>query len=335
MTGTRGKGQTEGDVKIWRIAVGVLITLTAAAAGGCVMLRPDIPFAALEAKYANGQSRFMDLPGGVRLHYRDQGNPNGPSIVMVHGFAASLDAWEPWVARLGNDYRIVTLDLPGHGLTRAPSTYVISLDRCADLVDVVADRLKLGRYVVVGNSMGGGVAWGLALRHPDHVRGLVLVDSVGLPEARRDRGSPLVFKIMASPAGRLLLRHMDTRPLAERGLRSAYVDPSLVTPALIDRYVDLSRAPGHRSILLNGQGPGSGPKITAETFKHIRIPTLVMHGEADTVIPVAAGRRLADAIPGARLITYPGVGHVPMEQIPDQSARDLRSFLQRLDAGTS
>jgi pimeloyl-ACP methyl ester carboxylesterase len=318
--------------RLWWIACGALIVVTAAAAGGCAMLSPDIPFATLEARYANAHSRYMDLPGGLHVHYRDQGNPRGPPIVMIHGFAASLDAWEPWVARLGNDYRIVTLDLPGHGLTRAPSTYVISLDRYADLVDTVAGRLQLGPYVVVGNSMGGGAAWDLALRHPEHLRGLVLVDSVGWPAPERSRGAPLLFTIMASPVGRLLLRHMDTRPYAEQGLRSAYVDPALVTTALVDRYVDLSRAPGHRSILLNGEGPRGEPAVTAATFGSIRVPTLVMHGEADALIPVAAGRALAGAIPGARLITYPGVGHVPMEQIPDRSARDLRSFLEELDA---
>jgi pimeloyl-ACP methyl ester carboxylesterase len=272
----------------------------------------------------------MDLPGGLHVHYRDQGNHEGLPIVMVHGFSASLHAWEPWVARLGGDYRIVSLDLPGHGLTRAPSTYVASLDRYADVVDSVAQRLRLGPYVVVGNSMGGGAAWSLALRHPDHVRGLVLVDSIGLPSSQRNEKTPLIFKILANPVGRMVLRNMDTRGFAERGLRSAYVDQSLVTPALIDRYVDLSRAPGHRSILLNGQQDG-GPPITAETFKAIHVPTLVMHGEADSVIPVGAGRALAQAIPGAKLITYPGVGHVPMEQIPDRSSDDLRAFLRGLE----
>jgi pimeloyl-ACP methyl ester carboxylesterase len=310
--------------------MGAAIVLAGLAVAGCVMFSPDIPFATLEAKYANAQSRFMDLPGGLHVHYRDQGNPNGPPIVMVHGFSASLHAWEPWVARLGGTYRIVTLDLPGHGLTRAPSTYIVSLDRYADVIDTVARRLNLGPYVVVGNSMGGGAAWSLALRHPDHLRGLVLVDSVGWPSPRQNKGSPLIFKILANPVGRMVLRNMDTRGLAERGLRAAYVDQSLVTPALIDRYVDLSRAPGHRSILLNGQ-EREGPPITAETFRAIRTPTLVMHGEADTVIPVAAGRGLASAIPGAKLITYPGVGHVPMEQIPDRSAEDLRSFMQSLN----
>jgi len=314
------------------IVLGGLAAIAILAVAGFVALqRPDIPFATLEARYANSASRFMDLPGGLRVHYRDQGNPKGPPIVMVHGFSASLHAWEPWVARLGRDYRIVTLDLPGHGLTRAPASYRTSMDGFAEVIDSLAQRLRLGRYVVVGNSMGGGAAWDLALGHPDHLRGLVLVDSVGWPMPGRNAGSPLIFKILAHPVGRALLRNLDTRPLAESGLKAAYVDRSLVTPALVDRYVDLSRAPGHRDILLNGQDRGAAP-VTAATFKAIRTPTLVMHGEADALIPVAAGRALAAAIPGARLITYAGVGHVPMEQIPDRSAEDLRAFMQSLPA---
>lgn len=314
-----------------RISWAAAFAVIALSVTGCGIFSPDIPFARLEAKYANSQSRFMDLPGGLHVHYRDQGARDGETIVMVHGFSASLHAWEPWIARLGDRYRIVTLDLPGHGLTRAPSTYVTSSERYADVIDALAGRLHLDSYVVVGNSMGGGAAWRLALRHPAHVRALVLVDSVGWPTPDRNGRTPLIFKILANPVGRWALRNIDTRDLAEKGLRSAYVDQSLVTPDLIDRYVDLSRAPGHRAILLNGQERG-GPAVTAETFKAIHVPTLVMHGEADTVIPVAAGRALAAAIPGARLITYPGVGHVPMEQIPAQSAADLRSFMQSLDA---
>jgi len=130
-----------------------------------------------------------------------------------------------------------------------------------------------------------------------------------------------------------VLRNIDTRPLAESGLKTAYVDPALVTPALVDRYVELSRAPGHRDILLNGQGRPRAA-MTADGFKAIAVPTLIMHGEADKLIPVASSRALAAVIPGAKLVTYKGVGHVPMEQIPDQSAADLRAFLAGLPAET-
>jgi pimeloyl-ACP methyl ester carboxylesterase len=311
----------------WRIVAGAALLLAIVAAGS-LMFRADIPFSTLEAKYANGQSRFMDLPGAARVHYRDQGRRDGPVIVMIHGYSASLDAWEPWVARLKDRYRIVTLDLPGHGLTRAPSTYALSLPRYAQLVDTVATTLGLGPYVVVGNSMGGGVAWTLALSRPDRVRALVLVDSIGLPAPPSGKPMPFLFKVLATPLGKMLLRVLDTRPWAVDGLKSAYVDPALVTPALIDRYVELSLAPGHRSILLNGDE--NAAPVTVNTFKAIRAPTLVLHGDADAIIPVASGRALAAAIPGARFIDYPRVGHVPMEQIPDRSAQDLDAFIQGL-----
>lgn len=316
--------------RVGLIMLGFAFFCTVLIVAGLLLWRPDIPFDRLEAKYANAQSRFLDLPGGLHIHYRDQGVRNGPPIVMIHGYSAALQAWEPWVARLGDRYRIITLDLPGHGLTRAPDTYVASLDRYADVVDAVTERLKLGPYVVVGNSMGGGVAWTLALTQPNRLRGLVLVDSVGWPSPQDGGGSSLLYKALASPVGLWALKNLDTRWYAQSSLRAAYVEPSLVTPALIDRYVDLSRGPGHRTILLN-IAPSGGAPVTAETLKRIKAPTLVMQGEADAIIPEAVGKALAAAIPGAKLVTYPGVGHVPMEQIPDLSAHDLRVFLQTVD----
>jgi pimeloyl-ACP methyl ester carboxylesterase len=250
---------------------------------------------------------------------------------MVHGYSASLHAWEPWVARLGDRYRIVTLDLPGHGLTRAPSDYIASLDRYAEVVDEVAQRLGLGPYVIVGNSMGGGVAWTLALKHPSRVRALVLVDSIGWPSPQGEAGSSsLMYKMLASPMGLWALKNLDTRWYAAGSLKAAYVDPQVATPALIDRYIDLSRGPGHRAILLNIK-PSDGVPVTEQTLHAIKAPTLVMHGESDVIVPLSVGQALAHAIPGAQLVTYAGVGHVPMEQSPDRSARDLKTFLDALD----
>ncbi|MDP3491266.1 MAG: alpha/beta hydrolase [Phenylobacterium sp.] len=308
----------------------VMLGLAGLCLSACVA--GDIPYAELEARYGSEASRYMDLPGDLRVHYRDEGNPEAEiTLVMVHGFAASLHAWEPWVERLEGDYRLVSLDLPGHGLTRAPDGYQSSPEGQVAVVDAVATRLGLPPFVLTGNSMGGGVAWRYALAHPQKVRGLVLVNAAGWPEATEGEGDsrPLVFKLLENPAGRMVLRNLDPRPLAGRGLRQAYGDEALVTPALIDRYVELARAPGHRAILTDPRRRSADP-VTPETFAAITAPTLVMVGALDQVIPAARGAGFAQGVPGSRLITYADGGHVPMEQLPDRTVQDLRTFLTGL-----
>lgn len=306
----------------------LLAGLAALSLSACIAR--DIPYATLEARYASPASRYMDLPGDLRIHYRDEGPREGPTLVLVHGFSASLHAWDPWVQRLTNEYRIITLDLPGHGLTRAPQGYQAATERSVAVVDQLTRQLGVGRFVLAGNSMGGAVAWNYALAHPDRLRGLVLVDAAGWPDPDRDReGSPAVFKLLGNPVGRMILRNADPGLMAEKGLKQAYGDERLVTPQLVTRYVELARAPGHRAILTSGRSRPSTP-VTPQTFRAIRAPTLVMTGEKDALIPAAHARGFAQAIPGAKLVTYPEGGHVPMEQLPDQTATDLRAFLQTL-----
>lgn len=289
----------------------------------------DLSYAELEAKYASPASRYLDLPDGVRVHYRDQGQRDGQPLVLLHGFSASLHTWEPWVRELGDDYRIVSLDLPGHGLTRTPDGYALSTAGNVAVVQGVARALELDPFVLAGNSMGGAVAWNYAIAHPDRLRGLVLVNAAGWPRSEAPDSQPLAFRLMGNPIGRALLKNLNPRPVAGPGLKDAYLDERLVTKAVVDRYVDFARAPGRRALLL---APREAPRTPTrpETFAAITTPTLVIHGDEDRLIPVADGRALAGAIPGARLITYPKVGHIPMEQIAERSAADVRSFVESL-----
>jgi pimeloyl-ACP methyl ester carboxylesterase len=286
------------------------------------MRRPDIPYATLEARYGYADSRYMDLPDGVRAHYRDLGPRDAPVIVLVHGFAASTHAWDGWVKPLSKDYRVVMLDLPGHGLTRTGDHYVVRPDSLEAAIDGVTRGLGLTRFTLAGHSMGGEVAWTYALDHADRVQRLVLIDASGWPN--EGLGGGMVFKFLSNPVGRRVLKEIEIRPLMTQALRSAYVDPKLVTPALVERYVDLGRAPGHRDIML-GQRPrrvASAPDLSA-----VHVPTLIVFGQEDRVIPPADGQKFRQAIPGATLILYPGVGHVPMEQIPERSVSDLKAWL--------
>lgn len=301
-------------------ALGLILVL--ATLGWLLLQRPDIPYATLQARYGYPDSQFMDLPGGVRVHYRDVGPRDAPAIVLVHGFAASTHAWDGWVRALSGDYRVVVLDLPGHGLTLTADGYLVRPDGFETVVDDLTHRLDLTRFTLGGNSMGGEVAWTYALDHPDRVERLVLVDAAGWPTP--GRGGGMIFKFLNHPVGRRVLKDIEIRPLMAQALRSAYLDPRLVTPALVDRYVDLARAPGHREILL---GPRPHRTASAEDLSRIHVPTLVMFGQDDRLIPSADAEKFHKAIPAATLVLYPGVGHLPMEQIPERSAADLKAWL--------
>jgi pimeloyl-ACP methyl ester carboxylesterase len=319
---------------VLRLAGGAAaIVVVLAVIGFFTMSRADIPYATLQARYGTPADRFLDLPNGVRIHYRDQGDPNGEPIVLVHGFAASLYDWQDWAQRLDGHYRVISLDLPGHGLTSAPKGYRPHMDDLVGTVDALTTRLGVKHFVLVGNSMGGGVAWNYALQHPDRLDGLVLEDSVPPPypasQAPKSRSNVIIFNLLQVPLLRGLLTHIDLTPLVRQGLETAFVDKSLVTPALIRRYSDFSRAPGHRAILLALQdGPRPDSVAINAALGKLTVPTLVMHGKQDMLIRWWEGRRTANAIPGATFILYDGVGHVPMEQIPDKSAADLDGWIK-------
>lgn len=310
--------------KVFIIVLGILILLAGAA---WLKLRgPDIPFETLEAKYAGASSHFVDLPGGYHVHYLEAGDPSQPLLVLLHGFADSFTTWEGWVRELAPKYHIISLDFPGHGLTRAPADTSLSGDSLADFVDSFAKELALPKFAVAGNSMGGGVAWQLAVRHPGRVAALILVDAAGFPNDKPPAGEPLAFKILRYKIGRTVLSKIDNRPLIEQGLKADVHDKTLITPFIVDRWAELQRAPGHRLILMGvNMRPQSGS--TAELLAIIHVPTLILWGESDPLIEPAAAHKFAAAIPGAKLITYPNVGHLPQFEIPQRSAADVAQFL--------
>mgnify|MGYP000083941078 CR=1 FL=1 len=294
----------------------------------CAPFSRDIPYATLESRYASGASQYADLSDGVRMHYRVHGPEAAPVLVLVHGFGASVHTWEPWVERLQSHYRIVSVDLPGHGLTRAPSDYSFSAGSNAELIEELTQRLNVRRFTFFGHSMGGAVAVRYALAHPEKLDALVLVAAAAWPrEQQRSGSTPLAFQLLRNPLGRALLSYANPRLFAERGLVSAYHDRSMVRDEVVDRYVDLARAPGHRALLSSDRNNRGDPPLRPEDFAGIAIATLVIHGEDDRIISVEDSRALAAAVPGAQLTIYPDTGHMPMEEAPDQSAADLRAFL--------
>lgn len=310
-----------------------LIVLAGGAVVGAYYLykKDDVSYAELEQRYATQPSKFVDLPSGIRVHFRDQGNPLGRTLVLVHGFAVSLETWEPWVKQLSGDYRMVTLDLPAHGLTRSPPGYVPSVIKYADLVAEFAALIGLDKYTLVGHSMGGHTAWLLALRHPEKLDALVLLDAGGWFDLRAVQDLPPAFRVVNDERLAPYLANLDPRPLLKNGLEAAFVDKSMVTNGMVDRYADLARAPGNRTMLgtlMRSSDPES--LATKEKLMAISVPTLILWGDKDAVVPMSDAQKFKEAIPNSSVIIYQNVGHLPQEESAEKSARDLKSFLDGL-----
>jgi pimeloyl-ACP methyl ester carboxylesterase len=312
----------------FRVVVVALIVLIGTGIGGWLWLRaPDLTYQELESRYADKSSHFIDLSGDVRLHYKDEGR--GPLIVLVHGFGDNFGSWDGWAAALKDRYRVIRIDLPGHGLTRAPATTRIDPEGFADLVAEFATKAGLPKFAVTGNSLGGAVAWELAVRHPEHLKALILVDAAGFASTTLSKNPPLAFRILQYEWGRAILKTIDNKPLIRDSLKGEVGNPAVITDALINRWADVQRAPGHRDILLSG--PLAGKGAASETVLNaLRLPTLVLWGEKDPLITLDAGKRFAAAIPGAQLKVYAGVGHLPQIEIPVASAHDVAAFLARI-----
>lgn len=308
-------------------------------AGWFALKRPDIPYAELEAKYAVDGAKYADLGEGLKVRYLERGPADAPVILLVHGYTSSLESWLPWMTELAADHRVIAIDLPGHGLTRAPADWEASPAAYAALIERFAANRKLGKFVVAGESMGGWAAWEYALIHPERLNGLVLIDSSGWPDERpetRAKNDSFVIRALHNPLGRSLLLPLDPTTSLRNGLIASFEDDRLVTEAMITRYADMYRAPGHREMLTDLLVNWTQwPMATPQRLAALRVPTLILHGEKDLLVPIEHARLFDQAIPDSRLIVYQGVGHIPPEEAPQRTAADVKAFIGALKLGAA
>jgi pimeloyl-ACP methyl ester carboxylesterase len=310
----------------------VVLTIVAVLAAGWLALRrADIPYDTLETAYSLPQTQFMTLDDGLKVHFTDTGPSDRSTLVLIHGFSSSLHTWNDWRDSLDADYRVITIDLPGHGLTRAYEDGKAGIELFADVVHEVTQKRGADRFTIAGNSMGGNTAWSYAVKYPETVEGLILVDASGWAADDEDEDNgPLIFKLLRNPLARTLLKDLDMTSMTKSGLEDSYTDQSFVTDELVERYVSLSRAPGHRATLL-GIMAGERTPATAEAMATIKVPTLIMWGRDDNLIPVSSAQKFADTIENSKLVIYDNVGHLPQEEVATQSIADVRAFMNEVE----
>jgi pimeloyl-ACP methyl ester carboxylesterase len=282
---------------------------------------PDRRRADLEAEYAQPPSQFIDV-AGIRLHVRDTGPKSAPALIFLHGFGSSLQTWEDWARDLETDHRVIRYDLPGFGLTGADPTADYSDHRSIAVLLALMDQLRITRATIVGNSMGGRIAWTFAALNPKRTDKLVLVSPDGFASPGLAYGTqskaPLMIRALPYVLPSFMLRD---------SLAPAFANAEVLTQALFTRYRDMMLAPGVRQAIVDRMNQmvlvDPVPLLNA-----IQLPTLLMWGQNDGMIPFRNSADYLRALPNATLAALPGVGHIPQEEAPTTVAI-VRKFLDR------
>jgi pimeloyl-ACP methyl ester carboxylesterase len=302
-----------GRILLWSAA----LLLLALAALALWLYAPDKPRAALEAAYPGEYRTVL----GLRLRYRDTGPRDAPALILLHGFGSSLDTWEPWAKALSAKYRVIRLDLPGFGLTGPDPTGDYSDERTLAILAALMDHLALPKAALIGNSLGGRFAWEFAASYPQRVSKLVLISPDGFASPGFEYGKapqvPLMLEAMPWVGPRSLIR---------ANLAPAWAHPEALPDTVLERYRDMLLAPGVRRAILDRtrQTVLTDP---APRLRRITVPTLLLWGEQDQMIPVRNAQDYLRLLPQARLVRLPGMGHVPFEESPTAALAPLERFL--------
>ncbi len=308
------------------LAFSILLLLALVIGVSLCFCKADIPVSELKEKYTNSDSRFKKV-NGMEIHYRVSGT--GDPLVLLHGSGSSLHTWDKWVNILAKDFKVITLDLPAFGLTGPHPDGDYSMEAYSVVLDRFLQKLDIDSFYLAGNSFGGYIAWTYALNHPHKVRKLALLNSSGYPR-KQTKGSPLIYKLANNPLASRLLMKCTPRSLVEKSIKETFVNQELVTEKMVDRYFDLALRTGNRKAFVDRVRQTKVDHTAG--LKTLDLPVLLIWGDKDIVVTPDNAQKFKTDIADSDLIMYENVGHLPMEEIPSQSAADLKAFLWMGDA---
>ena len=291
---------------------------------------PPLPEGLDEESLAWPDSQFIEI-NGLKVHYQRYGNGN-PAMILLHGFGASTFSWREVIKPLGAHGTAIAFDRPGFGLTERPLPQTwegknpYTLDFQADLVIGLMDALDIPRAFLIGNSAGGTVAFYTALKYPQRVEGLVLVDAA----IYRGGGAPAWIRPLLDTPQMNRLGPWFVRSLAgEQGLaflRSAWHDPSKITDEIIAGYRKPRQTKNWDRALWELTKASQASDL-AKHLSEVSHPVLVITGDDDRIVPTEESIRLAQELPNARLVVIPNCGHVPQEECPAEFLHAVLPFV--------
>ncbi|MFW5714706.1 MAG: alpha/beta fold hydrolase [Brevefilum sp.] len=282
---------------------------------------------------ADPDSQFVEI-NGINVHYKQQGEDE-PVFILMHGFGASTFSWREVMEPLSQYGTVVAYDRPAFGLTERPldweGTNPYSEEGNINLLLGLMDAFLIDRAILVGNSAGGTLATAFSLAHPDRVRALIEVDAAiyqTMPDSKlldwlldtpqMDQVGPLVSRRLAGPTG-------------EDFIQRAWYDANKLedNPEILAGYQKPLMAQNWDRALWEHTKATDAPDL-AECLDQIQVPTLVLSGEDDQIVPVENSQRLAEEIPGAKLVIIEKCGHLPQEECPEAFMSAVIDFIDTL-----
>lgn len=297
-----------------------------------IVCERDRPVEELIPLYANKDSKFMPILG-MKVHYRDEGiQSDSTPLILLHGMSSSLNTWDSVVIGLKDKKRVISLDLPGFGLTGPSPENAYNFDYYSKFIDSFTTRLKIKRFILVGNSMGGAISWNYALHNPQGLAKMVLVDAAGYP--KKGESGSLGFTIASTPVINNLLLYATPKFLVRKSLETVYYDQARVTDEQVERFHDVAIREGNRAaalLIFKGSFQGNSKRFLNSNIariKEIKTPTLILWGDKDNLISVDNVAQFQRDIQGSQAEIYKNVGHVPMEEVPGKVAASIAGFVK-------
>ena len=274
--------------------------------------------------YANEHSQFIEIDG-MQVHYRDEGK--GFPIVLIHGTASSLHTWDAWTTELTKTNRVIRMDLPAFGITGPNATADYSIKSYTNFLHRFLKKVKLDKFYLAGNSLGGNIAWNYAAEHPEQVAKLILVDASGLPT---NKPQPAIFRMAKTPVLNSLFLSVTPKFFIKKNMKEVYADETKITDELVTRYHKMALRQGNRQAFIDRAKVDFrlDSKTNLEKLKSIQTPTLLIWGAQDNWIPLDNGKRMDSLLPNSKLMVLENSGHVPMEENPEESLVLFKNFIK-------
>jgi pimeloyl-ACP methyl ester carboxylesterase len=286
---------------------------------------PGIPVQELKEKYTYPESAFFEYEG-IDVHYRVTGE--GMPIVLLHGVSSSLHTWEVWQNILSDYFKVISIDVPSFGLSGPHPNANYEVEMYMGLLDNLLNHIGVDSCYFAGNSFGGYLTWNYALHQPQKVKKIILLDAAGFSRKEEDIDN-IGFRMALNPYTSKITEIITPKFVVKKSVENVYGDISKIQDGTIDRYYDLLLREGNRAGFAKILRKLTSVPDLSEKISNVKQPTLIMWGDKDNLIPLDNAFKFEELIENSELIIYEGVGHIPMEEIPFESVKDVIKFLDK------